>query len=125
MSEFSRTSKDGYTLPKTTEKVIPVSGHGGQHNAILQNFAEAILEGKPLIAPAAEGLYSVELTNAMLLSAAKNRTIELPLDAARYKTWLRRKIAESKAKPAKVAASDVSDFSKSFHTKKPCQTPME
>ncbi|MCE0498537.1 MAG: Gfo/Idh/MocA family oxidoreductase [Methylacidiphilales bacterium] len=116
MSEYSRASKDGYTLPKTTEKVIPVSGHGGQHVAVLQNFAEAILEGKPLIAPAAEGLNSVELTNAMLLSAAKNRTIELPLDGARYKTWLRRKIAESKPKPVPVTASVVSDFSKSFNT---------
>ena len=41
---------------------------GGQHNEVLQNFADAILEGRPLLAPGAEGLRSVELANAMLFS---------------------------------------------------------
>jgi len=95
MSEFSRTSKDPFTPPKTTEKVIPVSGHGDQHIAILQNFAEAILEGKPLIAPAAEGLHSVELANALLLSAFEDRAIDLPLDGAAYEKALHRKITAS------------------------------
>jgi predicted dehydrogenase len=116
MSEFSRTAKDGFAPPKTTEKVIPVSGHGEQHVAILRNFAEAILEGKPLIAPASEGLHSVELANAMLLSAFEDRAVELPLDGAVYETWLRRKIAESKAKPGKVAALTTADSPKSFNT---------
>jgi predicted dehydrogenase len=95
MSEFSRTSKESFSTPKTTEKVIPVSGHGEQHTAILRNFAEAILEGKPLIAPAAEGLHSVELANAMLLSAFENRAIELPLDGAAYEKALQQKITAS------------------------------
>jgi predicted dehydrogenase len=95
MSEFSRTSKDFFAAPKTTEKVIPVSGHGEQHVAILKNFVEAILEGKPLIAPAAEGLYSVELANAMLLSAFEDRAIELPLDGVAYEKALQGKIAAS------------------------------
>jgi predicted dehydrogenase len=95
MSEFSRTTTESFVGPKTTEKAIPISGHGGQHVAILRNFAEAILEGKPLIAPAAEGLRSVELANAMLLSAFEDRTIELPLDAAAYERALHQKIATS------------------------------
>lgn len=95
MSEFSRTTKDAFTPPKTTETVISIAGHGEQHRAILQNFAEAILEGKPLIAPAAEGLHSVELANAMLLSAFKNRSLELPIDGAAYEKALHRKIAAS------------------------------
>jgi len=95
MSEFSRTSENGFAAPKITEKIIPLSGHGEQHVAILQNFVEAIREGKPLIAPAAEGLFSVELANAMLLSAFKNRTIDLPLDGRVYEKVLERKIATS------------------------------
>jgi predicted dehydrogenase len=95
MSEFSRTTSGGFATPKTTDKIIPVSGHGEQHVAILQNFAEAILEGKPLIAPAAEGLLSVELANAMLLSAFEDRAIELPLDGAAYEKALQKKIADS------------------------------
>ena len=95
MSEFSRTCKEGFASPKTTEKVIPVSGHGEQHIAIMRNFVEAILEGKPLTAPAAEGLRSVELGNAMLLSTFENRTIELPLDSAVFEKALQAKIDAS------------------------------
>jgi predicted dehydrogenase len=96
MSEHSRTAKDGYSAPKTTVKEIPVSGHGDQHIGILRNFAAAILEGKPLIAPAEEGIRSVELANAMLLSAFKDRAIDLPLDGAVYEKALKQKIAASK-----------------------------
>ncbi len=98
MSEFSLTCKEPFTPPKTTETVIPVSGHGEQHIAILRNFSDAIREGRPLIAPAAEGLLPVELANAMLLSTFEDRAIDLPLDSAPYEMWLARKIAESKAK---------------------------
>jgi predicted dehydrogenase len=95
MSEVSRTAKDIATPPKTTEKVIPVSGPSEQHVTILQNFVEAIREGKPLIAPAAEGIHSVELANAMLLSSFEDRTIELPLDGVAYEKALQGKIAAS------------------------------
>ena len=53
----------------------------------------AILDGVPLIAPAVEGLHSLELANAMLLSAWTSQTVELPLNAALYEKWLKRKIA--------------------------------
>jgi len=101
MSELSLTTKGLYDVPKTTVKEIPASGHGEQHIGILRNFAEAILEGKPLIAPAAEGMRSVELANAMLLSAFKDRTIDLPLDGAVYEKELKQKIAASKKRSKK------------------------
>jgi predicted dehydrogenase len=68
---------------------------GRQHVAILRNFADAILRGAPLIAPAAEGIRSVELANAILLSSWTDRAVELPLDSALYARWLKRKIAAS------------------------------
>jgi predicted dehydrogenase len=95
MSEFSRTTKESFIAPKTTEKTIDVSGHGDQHVGIMRNFAEAILEGKPLLAPAKEGILSVELANAMLLSAFEDRAIDLPLDSAAYEKALKQKIASS------------------------------
>lgn len=54
--------------------------------------------GEPLVAPAAEGLGSVELINAMLLSSFEDRTISLPLSPARYAAFLRKRIAESQTK---------------------------
>jgi predicted dehydrogenase len=96
MGEFARSTKEPFSAPKTTVREIPVSGHGDQHIGILRNFAVAILEGKPLIAPAAEGMRSVELANAMLLSSFEDRAIEMPLDGAVYDKALQKKIAESK-----------------------------
>ena len=94
-SEFSRTTKELFAAPPTQTSVIPVQSIGGQHMAIVRNFVDAILDGAPLIAPAAEGIRSVELANAMLLSTIQERTVELPLDGALFEKELLRLIASS------------------------------
>ena len=113
MSKFSRTTTGAFDRPPTSEVAIPFKDRGTQHNGILGNFVEAILDGAPLLAPAPEGIHSVELANAMLLSSFEHETISLPLDGARYEAFLRRKISESKAKPAGVVVP-TGDFAKSF-----------
>jgi predicted dehydrogenase len=115
MSQFCRTTAGRFDRPATWEISIPIEHRGTQHVGILANFVEAILDGAPLIAPAAEGVHSVELANAMLLSSFENETISLPLDAARYETWLQGRIAESKVKPAGVSTTPAAGLSKSFH----------
>ncbi len=115
MSEFSRMAKEGFASPKTRNVAVTARGHGGQHNEILRNFTDAILDGVPLIAPAAEGIHSVELANAMLYSTWTGRTVELPLDGRRYARALQRQIAGSKFKKKRVAArASPGDFAKSF-----------
>ena len=99
VSQFRRRTKELFATPKTTTRVFTAKDHGGQHNAILANFAAAILDGAPLIAPAAEGLASVELANAMLMSTWLDRTIELPIDARRYARLLRERIRLSPSHP--------------------------
>jgi predicted dehydrogenase len=96
MSEFSRNSKEGFAKPETEEIEITAKDHGPQHNGILRNFADAILDGAPLIAPAADGIRSVELANAMLLSTWENKAVSLPLDGKRYEKFLNQQIAASK-----------------------------
>jgi len=113
-AEFSRTTEAAFSKPETWDITLPVSGHGGQHNAILANFTAAILDGTPLIAPAAEGIRSVELANAMLFSSFKDKTIELPMSAAAYATQLKRLVAGSKGKKKKVVREAVVDMAKSF-----------
>lgn len=108
MSEFSRTGELGFAMPPTSELRIPLSGHGGQHNEILQNFADAILDGAPLITPAEEGIHSVELANVILYSSLQNETIELPLDGAAYEAKLNELIRSS------IHRKSVTDFSNSF-----------
>lgn len=64
---------------------VPYEHHGQPgHRLMIENFANAILHGEALIAPASEGLNSLTLANAILLSAFEGRTIELPLDAEAY-----------------------------------------
>ena len=95
------------------EVSIPVSGHGEQHNGILKNFVDAVLDKTPLLAPAAEGIHSVELANAMLFSTFTGETVTMPLDGAAYERKLQELIAGSKKKMA-VVEGPATDFSKSF-----------
>ncbi len=93
--EFARTTKEIFAAPPTWEVSIPVTAGGGQHIEILQNFTAAIRDGAPLIAPAAEGLWSVELANAMLLSTWQDRTIQLPVDGQVFQRELEQRIAQA------------------------------
>jgi len=91
MSEFSRTSTDGFGAPPPVWNIhIPAdaSKHGPQHAGILKNFVGAIQNGDDLIAPASEGIHSVELANAMLYSSEIGQPVKLPLNAAVYESFL-------------------------------------
>jgi predicted dehydrogenase len=106
-SRYCRTASDGFGAPTTTDVVIPVAGHGSQHLGILRNFTAAILDGATLLAPAAEGIHSVELANAMLHSTLTGRTIRFPLDGDAYHRQLDQLIARSQAgKQPRPADSD-------------------
>ncbi len=94
---------------------IGVETQTAQHHVVTQNFVDAILDGTPLIAPAAEGLQSIELANAALFSSLENRPVDLPLDGAAYEQRLRSLIAESKFEKKVVATTSNEDFSKSFN----------
>lgn len=55
---------------------------------VLADFAAAILEQREPAVPGVEGLASLELANAMLLSGFTNRRIELPVDTEEYQSFL-------------------------------------
>ena len=98
MSEFSGAATKPFAAPATEEFRFTFPNRGGQHVEMLQNFIDAILDGSPLIAPAPEGIHSVELANAILFSSAQNQTVELPLVAAAYEKFLQGKIETSRFK---------------------------
>lgn len=115
MFEFSKTSKAGFAKPEVWNIEIPYDTMSGQHQHLTQNFVDAILDGAPLIAPASEGVDSVELANAILYSSLENRTIEMPLDSAAYERRLQQLIAESKFEKKVVKSDAGEDFAKSFN----------
>ncbi|UOQ87558.1 Gfo/Idh/MocA family protein [Gracilibacillus salinarum] len=69
---------------------------GGQHLAVLENFAANILDDTPLIAPGSDGINGVELANAMHLSSWLNQEINLPIDEELYVRELEKRRASEK-----------------------------
>lgn len=94
-SAYNRDTRDMFGMPDTQTRDITPDRTRNQHAEVLSNFTAAILRGEPLIAPAAEGLHSLGLANAMLLSTWEEDRIELPLDSARYQAALDVRIADS------------------------------
>lgn len=94
--EFIKTNPNGFATPEHWNIEIPCNGNGPQHMGIFNNFVEAILDGKPLLAPAEEGINSVELGTSMLYSSFNDVTVELPLDGAKYEAMLMDLIKNSK-----------------------------
>ena len=75
-------------LPLGTTQVLPFPVGENRRNTLIANFVAAILEGDALIAPASEGVASVELANAMIYSGLGGQTVRLPLDPAVYAALL-------------------------------------
>jgi predicted dehydrogenase len=115
-SEFSRVSTSGFARPPVWQVEIPMPhDRGEQHVGILKNFAAAILRGEPLIAPAREGIHSVELANAILHSSLEEKTVTLPLSSAAYKKKMESLMLASRpVTKRRTAKAPPADFSNSF-----------
>jgi predicted dehydrogenase len=115
MSKFCMEAEAAFAMPESWHMEIPVADSGGQHVEILQNFANAILKGEELLSPAEQGIHSVELANAILLSTWQDKAIELPMSAADYERILIEKGEKSTFEKTKVVAkASADDFAKSF-----------
>ena len=76
---------------------VPYEHHGQPgHRLIIENFANAILNGEELIAPAVEGINSLTLGNAIMMSSFLGHPIELPMDGEAYATRLQELITKSR-----------------------------
>ena len=68
---------------------------GQQHSGVLENFAQHILNGTPLIADGQEGINGVRLANAIHLSSWTGEKVSLPeFDDDQYLALLNERIAE-------------------------------
>lgn len=113
---FSESSEAAFAQPEVETIEVPIDGRGPGHVAILQNFTNAILHGEPLLCPAAEGIHSVEIANAALLSTWLGRPVDLPMDGALYEKMLTEKADASTFQKKEMAPSTASadDFAKSY-----------
>ncbi|NHC19472.1 Gfo/Idh/MocA family oxidoreductase [Bacillus sp. MM2020_4] len=85
-----------------TEEVIEFeSVWGGQHIAVLEDFASAIVNGTPLLAPGSDGINGVRLANAMHLSSWLGKEIDVPFDEDLFLEELNKRIAEEGKYPVR------------------------
>jgi predicted dehydrogenase len=109
--EYCFESKEGFTTPSVEVSVVPVEGDNSQHMGIIASFANAILDGTPLIAEGEEGIHSLMLSNAMHLSSWIGETVEFPIDEDLYLSELKKRISTSKRK---IGESVLFDTTGSF-----------
>ena len=68
----------------------------GQHTGIINNFTNHIIDGEPLIAPGAEGIRGLTISNAIHLSSWTGEAVELPIDEDKFIAELEKRKAEEK-----------------------------
>lgn len=77
------------------------------HRGILQNFANAILDGEELIAPGTDGIYELTLSNAAYLSQWQgNSAVALPFDNALFDRLLAQKKMSSHCHEAELEGKE-------------------
>ncbi|NLH99305.1 MAG: Gfo/Idh/MocA family oxidoreductase [Chthonomonadales bacterium] len=106
--EHSREAKEMWGSPGSDEITLDIPAGQGKHQEITRNFCRAILYGEPLIAPGAEGIWAVELINALIMAGKTGKPVELPVNRARYERLLASLQATSAGK-AKVEARRETD----------------
>lgn len=101
--KFIKESERAFAEPGSSEVNLRVGSVDRAHTGIIQNFADAILDGRPLIAPAAEAVNQVELTNALIYSGVTGKPVDLPLSGHAYSRLLNQlisgKVVAGGAKP--------------------------
>ncbi len=113
VSAFSKSTKEIFGTPKISEETFKPTEAVNQHAAILNNVVQAAAGKAELIAPADEGLHSLELAGAMIYSTWINDEVTLPLDSAAYETLIQGKISQSKPREVVETTAKV-DMSKSY-----------
>jgi len=116
--EFDQNCSNPFAKPEIWTCDIPVDVkdfvYREGHIKITQNWVNAILYGEELLAPGQEGLCSVELLNAIYLSAWNEEWVSLPADADLYYEKLQEKIATSKFVKPETRKVIMSDMSSTF-----------
>ena len=110
VGRFIREYPGGYGKPGMhTEDITPVEPYP-KHAGVTRAFARHILYGEPMIADGREGLNSLMLANAMLLSSWTDRAIPLPMSEAldaQYAQLLEERAAASREKTARPVQMDL------------------
>lgn len=106
-SEVIAESSQSFAQIDYDYEEISQDGPEASHKGILQNFANAILNGEELIAPGTDGIYELTLSNAAYLSQWQgNIAVALPFDDALFDRLLAQKKMSSHYHGAELAGKE-------------------
>jgi len=88
IAEFTFSSKGMWASPEVVEEKLELPQCETGHKEIMRNFCRSILFKEELIAPGEEGIWTVELFNALILSGKKNKSVDIPVDREEYEELL-------------------------------------
>lgn len=112
--KFIKEVPEAFGTPELWEIKVPVGkAPENQHNGILKNFTEAVLDGKALLAPGIEGINGLNISNAIHMSSWTGETVSLPVDPDKFYALLQDKIANSTVVKKEAKATKV-DMDSSF-----------
>lgn len=115
IKEYTAQTKVRFGKPECWKCDIPISGTGEEHLGVLKNWVNAIRNGEKLTAPGQEGIKSLELSNAMLLSEWTNDWVELPVDEDVFYNYLQERVENSRYTKKTSSESDApADMDSSF-----------
>lgn len=115
MFKFLKETQESFGNVESVYTEVPVDGNQPQgHHVVTEKFIDTIINGGgELIAHGTEGIRSVEMANAIMLSSFNKRMIDLPIDADEYENKLKELIKTSRY-VKKVSDAVDTDMSKSF-----------
>ncbi|MFC1736156.1 Gfo/Idh/MocA family protein [Candidatus Hydrogenedentota bacterium] len=100
VTQFIKESKERFGVPELWQCEIPAgmtqASNAEKHTKIINNWIDCIVTGSELIAPGIDGLGSVTLANAMLLSTWNDDWVSIPFDDALYYEKLQTRIREAR-----------------------------
>ncbi|MCR5021502.1 Gfo/Idh/MocA family oxidoreductase [Ruminococcus sp.] len=100
--------KDGFVWPESDYEEFTAEEPDG-HPLILNNFADAILDGAELIAPGEEGLNSLSISNAAYVSSWTDSKADIPVDEDTFEKHLSELCHNEKIEKKTVQVSESAE----------------
>ena len=95
ITEFTRTCPDMWNKPKCVEVPLEIPKEPKRKGPVIYNFTRHLLYGEPLAVPGETAIHSLEIANAVWLSAHLGKPVTLPISRRAYDIFLAKKRRES------------------------------
>jgi hypothetical protein len=106
---FSDSTDQMWAKLESQEEKVALEDRPSGHGEVIRNLVRAILYDEPLVSPGMEGIRSVEFINAIILSGATGKPVDLPVDREAYEAFLEERKRTSRGKETTSPALRITD----------------